>query len=110
MPFEQLVAGEGLSKETVRAAANVDSALTNLTKNFAEGTEYFKMLVDIFAKEFRDEKNAHLKNFHVMVPALCINFVEYIIGAKEKINRKNKVGAAFTDDGFAMGVAYILKL
>jgi WASH complex subunit 7 len=30
--------------------------------------------------------------------------------SKEKMTRKNKVGAAFTDDGFAMGVAYALKL
>jgi hypothetical protein len=33
-----------------------------------------------------------------------------MIGSKEKINKKNSIGAAFTDDGFAMGIAYILKL
>lgn len=32
-----------------------------------------------------------------------LNFVEHSISCKEKMNRKNKVGAAFTDDGFAMG-------
>ena len=32
-----------------------------------------------------------------------VNFVEHSISCKEKMNRKNKVGAAFTDDGFAMG-------
>ena len=32
-----------------------------------------------------------------------INFIEHSISVKEKMNRKNKVGAAFTDDGFAMG-------
>lgn len=32
-----------------------------------------------------------------------INFVEHSISCKEKMSRKNKVGAAFTDDGFAMG-------
>ena len=33
-----------------------------------------------------------------------------MIGCKEKINKKNSIGSAFTDDGFAMGIAYILKL
>ena len=32
-----------------------------------------------------------------------VNYVEHSISCKEKMNRKNKVGAAFTDDGFAMG-------
>uniref|UniRef100_A0A8C3RNI0 WASH complex subunit 4 n=1 Tax=Chelydra serpentina TaxID=8475 RepID=A0A8C3RNI0_CHESE len=42
--------------------------------------------------------------------AATLNFVEHSISCKEKLNKKNKGGAAFTDDGFAMGVAYILKL
>ena len=33
-----------------------------------------------------------------------------MIGNKEKINKKNSIGAAFTDDGFAMGIDYILRL
>ena len=32
-----------------------------------------------------------------------MNFVEYMLSCKEKLNKKNKVGAAFTDDGFVMG-------
>ena len=39
-----------------------------------------------------------------------MNFIEHILAAKEKLTKKNKVGAAFTDDGFVMGVAFILKL
>ncbi|XP_059151833.1 WASH complex subunit 4-like isoform X4 [Physella acuta] len=108
--FEDACREENLSLETQAAAKNLDNVINNLAKNFAEGTEYFKMLVDVFAPEFRNPKNMHLRNFFVILPPLTINFVEHSISCKEKMNRKNKVGAAFTDDGFAMGVAYILKL
>ncbi|XP_077568439.1 WASH complex subunit 4 [Stigmatopora nigra] len=108
--FEELVKEEGLSEETRRAAGVLDSVLGDLTSNSAEGTEYFKMLVEVFAPEFRRAKNMHLRNFYMMVPPLTVNFVEHSIGCKEKLSKKNKNGAAFTDDGFAMGVAYILKL
>lgn len=69
-PFEKLVQEEGLAAETVHAAKNVDAALENLVKNFAEGTEYFKILVEIFANEFRSDKNAHLNHFYAIVPPL----------------------------------------
>lgn len=108
--FEELVKEEGLSEETQKAASVLDSVLGDLTSNSAEGTEYFKMLVAVFAPEFRSAKNMHLRNFYMIVPPLTVNFVEHSISCKEKLNKKNKTGAAFTDDGFAMGVAYILKL
>ncbi|XP_023613031.1 WASH complex subunit 4 isoform X5 [Myotis lucifugus] len=108
--FEELVKEEGLAEETIKAARHLDSVLSDHTRNSAEGTEYFKMLVDVFAPEFRRPKNIHLRNFYIIVPPLTLNFVEHSISCKEKLNKKNKIGAAFTDDGFAMGVAYILKL
>ncbi|XP_037306839.2 WASH complex subunit 4 isoform X2 [Pungitius pungitius] len=108
--FEELVKEEGLSEETQKAASVLDAVLGDLTSNSAEGTEYFKKLVSVFAPEFRTAKNMHLRNFYMIVPPLTVNFVEHSISCKEKLNKKNKTGAAFTDDGFAMGVAYILKL
>lgn len=52
----------------------LDSVLGDLTSNSAEGTEYFKMLVAVFAPEFRSAKNMHLRNFYMIVPPLVSNW------------------------------------
>jgi WASH complex subunit 7 len=49
---------------------NLDKILTHLVKNFSEGTDYFKILVDVYANEFRSTKNMHLKNFYIILPSL----------------------------------------
>jgi len=111
--FEDLVSGENLSYATQNAAKNLDAAVGGLSKNFAEGTDYFKMLVAAFAPEFRNENNVHLRNFHMIIPALTLNFVNYMLSTKDKVftTRKGQTPSyCFCDDGFATGIAYILKL
>ncbi|KPI92659.1 WASH complex subunit 7 [Papilio xuthus] len=108
--FKQLCVENSLGDKATEAAENLDNNINDLVSNFVEGTEYFKLLVDVFAPVFRNPKNVHLKNFFIIVPPLTLNFVEHMILSKDKMSKKNKAGAAFTDDGFSVGVAYILKL
>lgn len=57
----------------------------------------------------------------MLVPPLIINFVEYSLGCKERLRKrqaaqnvqqrsKTDKTLAFSDDGFEMGLAYLLQL
>ena len=108
--FEQLATIESMTKESVESAKTFDQVLDNLVKNFSDGNNYFQLLVNVFSKQLNDTRQSHLKKFYIIVPPLTINYVEHIIAGKEKMNKKNKDDAFFTDDGLAMGIAYILQV
>ncbi|XP_059490838.1 WASH complex subunit 4 [Neocloeon triangulifer] len=108
--FEKMTREEGLPDSCIQSAKELDIMLNTLLSNFDKGIEYFKLLVEVFAPVCKDPKNSHFKLFHALVPPLTINFVEHIITCKEKLNKNVRDRAAFTDDGFAMGVAYLLKV
>ena len=103
---------DGLSDATVDAAKSLDAQLELLRDQSAEGTDFFQVLVNVFTGELRNESNQHLKDFYLILPALSLNAVEFILSSKEKLTRRGKESqtACFTDDGFALGVAFILRV
>lgn len=71
------------------------------------------MLVSVFTKEFRNmEKFGHLRNFFIIIPPLCINFVEHMLASRVRLSRRvqQEEDLTFVDDGFSLGIAYILTL
>ncbi len=42
------VKGAGLSDKTIASARTLDRVIAEMSKNFAEGTDYFKILVKVF--------------------------------------------------------------
>lgn len=70
-----------------------------------------KLMVDAFSSFFRNDKNPHIKLSYLIVPALTINYSEYIVAAEENMTKKSKdLGTCFTGDGFAMVFAYVLRV
>lgn len=106
------VRSQGLSKEAAAAAANVDLVLENLRANTAETTDYFKVLVAVFSGQLQAAGNEHMREFWAIVPALSLSYVDAMVAAKDKLGKRGKdaLGAMFTDEGFALGVAYLLRV
>lgn len=102
---------DGLSGQTRDASKNLDSVLSNLISSFGEDTDYLHALVNVFRKVSKSQDYGHLKNFVAIIPPLCLNFVEHLMQLKEQVSKKGgRSEASFTDDGFALGLAFMLKV
>lgn len=100
-----------LSDETMVAAQQLDSVIATLAKNFSENNNYFQILVQVFQNVINSIEQKHLVNFYHIIPALTINFVETIVQAKDLMYKNTRRRESyFSDDGFAIGVAYILAM
>lgn len=109
--FGQAAAGEGLSRETEDALRNLDECIDDLALKFTQGTDFFELLVKVFAGQLQGEDQQHLANFYAIVPPLTINFVDHMLTAKDQLTKgKRGVAGAFCDDGFMLGVAYVLRV
>jgi WASH complex subunit 7 len=119
-------AGKGLSEESVEAARQLDAVVKNLTASFAEGSDYFKLLVNVFQHMLLNRGSSasggggegkkpsgdnDLRNFFLIVPALTLSFVDNLRSSKDRMEKSVKgTESFFCDDGFAMGLAYVLAI
>jgi len=69
--FEDRIGGDPLSTasfnaETVRAASTLDEVISTLVKNFGEGNDYFKVLVNVFQSVLLTAEHDHLRTFYLI--------------------------------------------
>ena len=108
--FEDVAIDLGLKGETLEACKMFDMSVRLLFKQAQDATDFLRILVKNFEGVFESESSAHLKLFHIMIPSLTLNFIEHVQRGKEKIFKKNNKDAFLSDDGFALGIAYLLKI
>lgn len=65
------------------------------------------------AKSQSKTKPDHLELFFLVIPALTINYIDHLINCKERASSRSsavRFGALLSDDGFAIGVAFLLTV
>lgn len=107
--LDEVFENDQLPGLTKSASTELSKNLQMFSDNIDEATEYYRLLVKVFEPVLRNKNNMHLQNFYVIVPPLTVNFIEYILNCKEKINKRNNE-CSFTDDGFALGLAYVIEI
>lgn len=106
---EQLARDGQQSAETCAASVLVDEYIKKECGNI--GLEDFYVFLKMFDEEaLKSEQCKHLELFYMVVPSLSINFVNSLMKVKNTLSSKNTNKVYFCDDGFAMGVAYFLKV
>ncbi|KHJ40063.1 EF hand [Trichuris suis] len=68
------------------------------------------LLIKIFATEFRGDDFAAAQNFYSVIPALTLNFADHCLVYKEGFQHYYENVMSFTDDGFAVGTAFLLNI
>uniref|UniRef100_A0A7I4Y9C4 WASH-7_N domain-containing protein n=1 Tax=Haemonchus contortus TaxID=6289 RepID=A0A7I4Y9C4_HAECO len=87
--------------------------LQELREQANKNRDFTKMLVEVFRSAFLDDsKFSHLLDFYVAVPALMVNYVEHMLICRDRLKKRAQLHKeiTFTDDGFIMGLAYILTV
>lgn len=108
--FEDVAGELGLKGETLESCKMFDMAVRLLFKQAQDATDFLRILVKNFEGVFEGAECAHLKLFHILIPTVTLNFVDHVMRGKDKIFKKNNKDAFISDDGFALGIAYLLKI
>lgn len=105
---------------------NIKNALYDANKIFCDSinslkqigineSNYLEILVKAFGDNLTSEKVPKIKNFPFLIPPLTLSFSDNCINARDNILKLNKANkseenAYIFDDGFILGICYLLKV
>ena len=102
---------------------NIQNSLNECNKTFCETINnlkqigkntinYLEILVTSFGDSVSSTKIPEIELFSFLIPPITISFIDNAINARDSLMKKNKSDEAsfFSDDGFMVGICYLLKI
>jgi len=109
--FEAVAGDLGIQGETLESIKLFDMCIKNLFKQADEAGDYLRLIVKNFEGLNKQDNTKHLKLFYLLIPPLTMSYIDHLQRGNERIQSKNKnIGGFIFDDGFVMGIAYVLKI
>jgi hypothetical protein len=109
--FEDVAYDLNIGGEVLESVKMFDESVRLMQKQGTDANDYLRTIVknnEGFADN--DERYMPLKNFYTMVPAVSIAYIDHITRGREKLQKRNNTDGFISDDGFALGIVYLLRI
>ncbi|XP_039497730.1 WASH complex subunit 4 [Drosophila santomea] len=102
--------GSKVRAATEGSIKEYEKSLGHMKECYSDSTNYFKLLLQGFQPFLCNPHNHHLRTFYLITPALIMNYIDYRVKQKMKIHKKDQTKVSLFEDGFAIGLVYILNM
>ncbi|XP_017062331.1 WASH complex subunit 4 [Drosophila ficusphila] len=102
--------GSKMHEVTESSIKEYEKSLGHMKECYSDSTNYFKLLLQGFQPFLCNPHNHHLRTFYLITPALIMNYIDYRVKQKLKIHKKDQTKISLFEDGFAIGLVYILNM
>ncbi|XP_017063807.1 WASH complex subunit 4 isoform X2 [Drosophila eugracilis] len=102
--------GSKVHQVTKGSIKEYEKSLGHMKECYSDSTNYFKLLLQGFQPFLCNPHNHHLRTFYLITPALIMNYIDYRVKQKLKIHKKDQNKFSLFEDGFAIGLVYILNM
>ena len=86
--------------------------INNLKQIGKNTINYLEILVSSFGDSVSSKKIPEIELFSFLIPPITYTFIDNAINARDNLMKKNKTeeGSYFSDDGFMVGICYLLRI
>ena len=109
--FESVANDLAIGGETLEAVKMFDAAVNLMQKQGEDANDYMrKMVVNNEGFTDSNEGMLPLKNFFTLIPAVTTSQIDHVVIGRNKLKQQNNKEAFISDDGFSLGIAFLLKI